>query len=242
MYHRAIRNHHLAGVDMKLPDINDLLRQQPIFSAWPPALLSALLPSTQLEEWKEGEIIFLEQSPAADFFFLESGVVELVSSSAEGKEKIVEIMQAGDLFAEGVAFMGGRYPVSARCSGAVRVLRIPFAPVITTLDANPQLMRRILAQLSMRLHFLVKELRQRSVQSADARVASYLLELGQSAKTGQGCVSLPAKKAAVAARIGITPETLSRVLRRLREARIITIEGRNLHILDPSSLQRWTCS
>lgn len=225
---------------MEFSDIAERLRQQPIFSAWPPALLRALLSSTQLEEWQDGEIIFLEQSPAADFFWLASGVVELVSSSAEGKEKIVEIMQAGDLFAEGVAFMGGRYPVSARCSGAVRVLRIPFAPVITTLDANPQLMRRILAQLSMRLHFLVKELRQQSVQSADARVASYLIALNQSAGQGQEWISLPAKKAAIAARIGITPETLSRVLRRLREAEIITIDGRNLHILDPNALQRWT--
>jgi CRP-like cAMP-binding protein len=124
----------------------------------------------------------------------------------------------------------------------VRILRIPFAPVITTLDANAQLMRRILAQLSMRLHFLVKELRQHSVQSADARVANYLLDLAQSEEARQGWVSLPAKKATVAARIGITPETLSRVLRRLREARVITIEGRNLHILDSNALQRWSCS
>ncbi len=85
-----------------------------------------------MENWEDGALLFVEQSPAADFFWLESGVVELVSSSAEGKEKVVEIMQAGDLFAEGVAFMGGRYPVSARCSGAVRVLRIPFAPVVAT--------------------------------------------------------------------------------------------------------------
>lgn len=227
---------------MELPNIADRLRHQPIFSAWPPALLSALMASTRLEDWEDGAVLFVEQRPAADFFMLESGVVELISSSAEGKEKIVEIMQAGDLFAEGVAFMGGRYPVTARCSGAVRVLRIPFAPVTATLDTNPQLMRRILAQLSMRLHFLVKELRQLSVQSADARVAAYLLELGQSEEAELGWVSLPAKKAAIAARIGITPETLSRVLRRLREARIIAIAGRNLHILDPDALQRWACS
>jgi CRP-like cAMP-binding protein len=227
---------------VELAEIADRLRQQPIFSAWPPALLDMLLPSTRMEDWEDGAILFMEKSPASDFFWLESGVVELVSSSADGKEKIVEIMQAGDLFAEGVAFMGGRYPVTARCSGAVRILRIPFAPVITTLDANAQLMRRILAQLSMRLHFLVKELRQHSVQSADARVANYLLDLAQSEEARQGWVSLPAKKATVAARIGITPETLSRVLRRLREARVITIEGRNLHILDSNALQRWSCS
>jgi len=222
-------------------DIAERLRQQPIFSAWPPALLTALLPSTHMEDWEDGATLFVEQSPAADFFWLESGVVELVSSSAEGKEKIVEIMQAGDLFAEGVAFMGGRYPVTARCSGAVRVLRIPFAPVLAALDANPQLMRRILGQLSMRLHFLVKELRQHSVQSADARVANYLLELAQNVETGEGWVSLPVKKAAIAARIGITPETLSRVLRRLRDAKIIALSGRRLHILNPNALQRWAC-
>jgi len=195
-----------------------------------------------MEAWQEGALIFVEQSPAADFFWLESGVVELVSGSAEGREKIVEILQAGDLFAEGVAFMGGRYPVTARCGGPVRLLRIPFAPVLSTLDDHPQLMRRILGQLSMRLHFLVKELRQHSVQSADARVANYLLTLQREDGQRDGWIPLPDKKAAIAARVGITPETLSRVLRRLREARIIAIEGRRLRILTEDGLQRWACS
>jgi len=72
-------------------------------------------------------------------------------------------------------------------------------------------------------------------------VANYLLELGQSAEARPGWVTLPAKKATIAGRIGITPETLSRVLRRLREAGIIAIEGRHLRILDMDILKQRAC-
>lgn len=226
----------------ELPSVLDRLRRQAIFSVWPVALLKNLLSQSRIEEWENGGIIFAEQHPAADFFFLDQGIVELVSSNADGKEKIVEIMQRDDLFAEAVPFMGGRYPVTARCSGPTRILRIPFAPVLQVLDQDPLLMRRILAQLSMRLHFLVKELRQRSVQSADARVAGYLLELAQTASGGDGRIQLPNKKVAIAGRLGLAPETLSRVLRRFREEKLISVEGRSLRILDMASLQRWACA
>ncbi|MBU2726557.1 winged helix-turn-helix domain-containing protein, partial [Acidithiobacillus ferridurans] len=52
-------------------------------------------------------------------------------------------------------------------------------------------------------------------------------------------IELPAKKAAVAARLGLTPETLSRVLSRMRKAGLIEVEQRTISIPDPLALRRW---
>ncbi|XTI73261.1 Crp/Fnr family transcriptional regulator [Acidithiobacillus sp. AC3] len=211
------------------------LRQQALFAVWSPPQLEALLGECRLHACENAELLFIEKDPAEQFYFLDAGVVELLSTSAEGKEKVVEIMQAGDLFAEAVAFMGGRYPVTARCQGKTRVLQIPFSPFVGILEGDPRLMRRILGQLSMRLHFLVKEIRMRSIESADTRICNYLLELSDaSEKTDR--FQLPAKKVSVAARLGVTPETLSRVLRRLKEAGAIDMRDKTITVLDRRKL------
>ncbi|WP_226842750.1 Crp/Fnr family transcriptional regulator, partial [Acidithiobacillus thiooxidans] len=105
-------------------------------------------------------------------------------------------------------------------------------------EQRPQSMRQMLARLSMRLHFLVKELRQLSVESAEQRLVSYLLDLCP-ALDAAAVVELPAKKSAVAARLGLTPETLSRLLSRMRKAGLITVNRRVLDIPDPRALQCW---
>ncbi|MEY2340704.1 Crp/Fnr family transcriptional regulator [Acidithiobacillus sp. IBUN Pt1247-S3] len=218
-------------------DDQQRLRQTPIFTAWPPSLLQELLAQSRQRELSAGTLLFFEGAKAEAFYFLLSGTVHLVAAASTGDEKIIEIMQAGDLFAEAVAFLGGRYPVTARAEGSSNVLEIPLALFMQHLEARPQLMRQMLARLSMRLHFLVKELRQLSVESAEQRVLHYLLEL---TPEGQGRVllELPAKKAAIATRLGLTPETLSRILRKLQNKGLIAVHGRQLEIPDLQALQR----
>ncbi|MCR1342292.1 helix-turn-helix domain-containing protein, partial [Acidithiobacillus ferrooxidans] len=90
----------------------------------------------------------------------------------------------------------------------------------------------------LRLRHLIMELRHLTVESADQRVVGYLLELCPS---GNSPVSLllPAKKAMIAARLGLTPETFSRVLKRLREEHLITVEKLKIYIHRPSALRQW---
>ncbi|WP_248885329.1 Crp/Fnr family transcriptional regulator [Acidithiobacillus acidisediminis] len=213
------------------------LRQTPIFAAWPPPLLQELLAQSHQRVLSDGNILFTEGAKADAFYLLLSGGIHLIAAAASGDEKIIEIMQPGDLFAEAVAFLGGRYPVTAQAQSATCVLEIPLALFVQQMEARPQLMRQMLARLSMRLHFLVKELRQLSVENAEQRVVHYLLEL---TPEGQGRVQieLPAKKSAIATRLGLTPETLSRVLRKLQNKGLIRVQQRQLEIPDLQALQR----
>lgn len=221
--------------------IHARIQRTPLFSAWPEGAFAALLEQARVRRLDLGEILFHEGEEARAFYFLLDGEVDLISLGAGGREKIVEIIQVDDLFAEAVAFLGGRYPVQAAAGLASTVVEIPFAPFMTTLQGNQELMPQMLARLSMRLHYLIKELRHLSMESANQRVASYLLDL---CPAGGECVeiSLPAKKAAVAARLGLTPETFSRVLGRLRKAGLLRVDKRSLQIPDPQALRRWADS
>lgn len=214
------------------------LRQTPLFAAWPEDVIAPLLAQSRPLTLESGDILFAEGSSARSFYFLASGRIDLIAAAATGQEKIVEIIQPDDLFAEAVAFLGGRYPVTAQADAATTVLEIPLDIFVESLEQRPLLMRQMLARLSMRLHFLVKELRHLSVESAEQRLVSYLLELCPMVN-GPTAIELPAKKTVVAARLGLTPETLSRVLTRIRKAGLIEVERRIIAIPDPLALRRW---
>ena len=74
-------------------------------------------------------------------------------------------------------------------------------------------------------------------KDAEARCAEWLLNHAQRSDSGVCSVQLQQRKRLIAAQLGIAPETLSRVLRNLRERSLISGSGRTLNLVDPSGLR-----
>jgi CRP-like cAMP-binding protein len=125
---------------------SSLLRETSLFSAWPEALLNTLLTQSKKVTLGSGDILFVEKATANAFYLVLSGRIHLIAAAATGQEKIVEIIQINDLFAEAVAFLGGCYPVTAAADGPTTVLEIPLALFLEILEQKPQLMRQMLAR------------------------------------------------------------------------------------------------
>ena len=78
----------------------------------------------------------------------------------------------------------------------------------------------------------------RLAKDADARFAEWLLRHAEPADEEGGlAVILRERKRLIAAQLGIAPETFSRVLKQLRDRKLISGAGRVLNLLDPSGLQ-----
>jgi CRP-like cAMP-binding protein len=77
----------------------------------------------------------------------------------------------------------------------------------------------------------------RLAKDAEARFAEWLLSQAQSSHMGVMAVRLQQRKRLIAAQLGIAPETLSRVLRHLRERSLISGSGRVLNLVDPKGLR-----
>jgi CRP-like cAMP-binding protein len=75
-------------------------------------------------------------------------------------------------------------------------------------------------------------------KDADARCAEWLLRHAEPIDAqGRLAVILRDRKRLIAAQLGIAPETFSRVLKHLRDRKLISGGGRVLNLLDPSGLQ-----
>jgi CRP-like cAMP-binding protein len=76
----------------------------------------------------------------------------------------------------------------------------------------------------------------RVAKDAEGRCAEWLLHHAQPAGSGGTAVRLVQRKRMIATELGIAPETLSRVLRQLRERRLISGAGRTLQLVDTEGL------
>lgn len=77
----------------------------------------------------------------------------------------------------------------------------------------------------------------RLAKDAEARCAEWLLRNADTSDKGDCAVHLQQRKRLIAAQLGIAPETLSRVLRHLRERRLISGSGRTVNLVDPMGLR-----
>jgi CRP-like cAMP-binding protein len=77
----------------------------------------------------------------------------------------------------------------------------------------------------------------RLAKDAEARCAEWLLRHAESTDKGVCSVQLQQRKRLIAAQLGIAPETLSRVLRHLRERCLISGSGRVVNLVDPGGLR-----
>jgi CRP-like cAMP-binding protein len=157
--------------------------------------------------------------------------------SAQGGEKIVEIIGPGFSFGEALMFMEKPYIVNASTLADTMLLHITKEAVFSELERKPTFARRMLAGMSRRLHGLISDVESYSLRSGSQRIVGYLL---RDLPAGDGArVNLMVSKKAIASRLNLTPEYFSRVLHDLAERGMIAVDGREITILDMERLRAY---
>lgn len=118
-------------------------------------------------------------------------------------------------FGEAAIFAPATFPVNAAAMAGTRLVGILATSVLRALQAKPTIGLRMLASLDRWELRLMTELRRLKALSPAQRLAWYLLGL-TNATHGPVTVTLPFRKSVIASRIGMTPESFSRALVRLR--------------------------
>lgn len=78
----------------------------------------------------------------------------------------------------------------------------------------------------------------RLAKDAEARCAEWLLGHAETSQLGEHSVRLQMTKRDIAMHLGIVPETLSRVLRQLREIGLIGGKGKTVTLINPQGLRQ----
>ena len=222
-------------------DIPQLLARLPLFAELSPGQLAPLADSTREKRIAKGEMLFQKGDMPRGIYLVVFGQMKLAFPSAQGNEKVVEIVGPTQTFGEAVMFMDRPYPVFAEALADTLLLHVAKAALFDMLEKDVSFARRMLAGLSLRLHSLVSDVESYSQRSSAQRVIGYLLQHGAEASAGNGkiAVSLPTSKQVIASRLNLTPETLSRIFHDLGDAGLITVRGKQITIHDQRRLREY---
>jgi len=222
---------------MQTVDIPSFLRHQPLFQQLSSEQIHALVPFTHEVRGGKGQIIFQKGDPCDGMFLVVYGRVKLAISSSQGSEKVMEIIQPGQSFAEAVMFLGRPCPVMAQFLEDGFLLKVEAQGINQAIEKDPAFARRLLAGLSMRLHGLVRDVERYTIETSLQRVIGYLLQ-NVDPLSARPQLTLPVNKNLIASRLNLTPETFSRMLHQLSEANLITVTGRDIQLLDVAGLRQ----
>jgi len=216
----------------------DLLKNVPLFRALAPEELDRIAAATAQVRVPAGTILFRRGEPCVGFHVIAYGQVKLAFSTADGTEKVLEILGPGSSFGEAVMFLDKPYVVLAETLADSLLLAIGKHAVFAELERNPKFARKMLAGLAQRLHRLVHDLEAHTLRSGTQRVIGYLLrDLPDEASSGPVSVELATSKGVLASRLNITREHFSRILHELSFDGLIEVHGRTIRILDLGRLR-----
>ena len=185
-----------------------------------------------------GETLFRKGDPSDGFFTVVYGQIKLAFHSANGAEKVVDLLGPNQTFGEAVMFMERPYPVYAQALADSLLVHVSKNVVFEEINRDPEFARKMIGGLARRLHGLVTDLEAYTLHSGTQRVLGYLLRGMPENETGDHVeISLPTSKSVLASRLNLTPEHFSRILHDLTELGLIRVEGRSIMILDAERLR-----
>ncbi len=186
----------------------------------------------------DSRTLILSRGDLADrFFVVLAGRVRLFVLDLEGRESVIEFIEPGQSFAEGAMFGTCRVPVNAEAEPGSRLVHLPAKPVLAVISGDAGAARGMMDSLARWQRHLIGRVGGFKALTPGQRLAAALLAL-TGAESGAVTVSLAGTKAELASHIGITPESLSRAMARLREFGVSS-RGHSVDIADVALLRRY---
>jgi CRP-like cAMP-binding protein len=160
--------------------------------------------------------LFREGEPGEAMYLLARGRVSLHKLSPDGREIVIKVLKPGEVFAEVILFEKKFYPVAAVALTEVLAFKILRRDLLNLLRQD-DFRNDFIAMLLRKQRYLADKIQQLTSQDVEQRLRAFLLEqYGE-----QEQINAEINKKQLAASIGATPETLSRLLQDLKRRKVL---------------------
>jgi CRP/FNR family transcriptional regulator len=209
-----------------------ILAQIPYLAVLPEDVRQQISQKVLRFEYPQGGILFFEGEVSKGLWIVEEGTVKISKLNAEGAEYILHLVSGGGSFNDIAALDGSSYPATAAALSSVKCWVIPHRTIQNILQQHPLAAQAAIRMLTARVRSLVEELESLALYSVTARLARYLLKQAENPIPEVGIT-----RAAIAAHLATTPESISRSLRSLEQAGAICFNRHQIEITRPDILR-----
>lgn len=175
-------------------------------------------------------MIYWQEAPAGEFYYLKSGKVKIFISSESGMEKTLTILEHGSIFGEAAFFDGMPRVSSAKTLVQSEIITVTRQSLMDCIRREPQLAMYLLTYLSRTIRMLSAQVNSMTFLQADQRIARLLLSLSRS-----GTVRTTHEDLAGLA--GVSRVTVSRILKEFTQKGWTASGYREVKILDEADLK-----
>lgn len=202
------------------------------------SMLSCLDPDVR--EYKKNEYITLEGEKYKGVGIILSGEVVVTKENASGNRVIIEVLSAGGMFGEMVAFAGSNlWPATVIAQKECRVMFLPPDKIVgscgNSCASHQQLIRNMLKIISQKALMLNRKVEYLSIRTMRGKISNFLLE--QYKKNKKTTFMLPLKRNELAEFLNVSRPSLSREMCRMRDEGIIDFHRSSIQIKDLDALK-----
>jgi len=171
---------------------------------------------TTVQKVAKNNIVFYEGDEPKFLYLLAKGVIKLYKTSSSHKEIVLKYFHENELIGEVANFEEIPYPATAKAYSDVEVLKIDFEKLKGIIFSNPNMAFNIQTSLIKKIKNLENIISTNLVLDSRERVAKYIYNNSD--------VFFDTKNIEIAEILGVSPETLSRILKFFKDQEIINIK------------------
>lgn len=219
------------------------VRNRAVCGAMSDEQIAKLSEISHRKKYAAGQMIMSDQEPVTFFANVISGTIKLTKTIADGRQQIVGLLFPPD-------FLGRTFsrsnPYFAEAASDVEVCMFPNEAFERLINIYPELKHRLFERTLDELDAAREWMLLLGRKTAEEKVASFLLLLARRSDMADCAAEsepvvrrfdLPLRRADIADYLGLTIETISRQLTRLKAAGIVNmIDTRTLEVPDIAGL------
>jgi CRP/FNR family transcriptional regulator len=229
---------HTAGIPVLC--IACEARHRGMCGALTPEELTRLARHTRKAHAAPGEELAGESTPVDSYANVMQGVVKLSKTLEDGRQQVVGLQFAPDLLGR---LFAREHPTSAEAASEVELCVVPRPALDQMIAETPALEHRLMQQTLRELDEARDWMVTLGRKTAEEKVASFLVLIAEHGKPGAPAggprrFDLPLSRGDIADFLGLTIETVSRQLTRLKTANVIRLIGtRTVEVPDMDRLR-----
>ncbi|MFD3448177.1 Crp/Fnr family transcriptional regulator [Microbacteriaceae bacterium 4G12] len=225
---------------MKEEMIKKHLREVFLFKELSEEELQPIVDISQLRMYKARSFVFMQGDTLDRVFFIHSGKVKIQKTDATGKEQIVSVLQAGEMFPHAGFFRQGVFPAHAEIIDTAQLIVTPIADFEKILIQHPELCIKLFKILGEKIVDLQNRLEEQILHDTYEQIIMLLLRLCKSngvQKNDTYTLTTLFTNRELANMIGTSRETVSRTIAQLKRRKLIDIAENGCFIIALDKLE-----
>ncbi|MEA2896052.1 MAG: family transcriptional regulator, cyclic receptor protein [Bradyrhizobium sp.] len=215
----------------------EVLRKHPIFSDLEPKAFDQLCRYAKLSTLKRGAAIFSKGDAGNSLFAVISGTVKISSSSAEGRNAILNLIGSGEVFGEVALLDGLSRTTDAIANSDCEIFVIDRREFIPFVRSQPALAMKFIELLCARVRWTSEQVEQVILQDLPGRLASALIRLTEKHQQSPAARTISITQQEISEMVGMSRESINKQLRAWETRNWVRLEHGAIVVLDAASLR-----